>query len=515
MPMADSEAPLRFGTAGLRGPMRAGPGGMNVCTVAQATWAVAQLLIGRGRAGATVVVGRDARHNSDEFAIAAAEVFAAQGFSVQLLPDPLPTPVLAYGVRALDAAAGVQITASHNPATDNGYKLYLDAGLQVIPPTDAEIESLIATAPPGKQIPGMPVIPTGTSMVRRYVGRTAGLRRGTDQARIALTPLHGVGGEVAIEVLQAAGFDDLHTVPTQFDPDPDFPTVAFPNPEEPGATDAVLALAAEVDADIAIAFDPDADRCAVGIPTQDGWRMLTGDETGWLLGDYLLAALDPDVAAGCVVASTVVSSRMLAAIAAGYGARHVETLTGFKWLARADAQLPEHTLLFAYEEAIGYCVDPSAVRDKDGIGAAVLVCDLVAGLRAGGSSVPEALDGLARRHGVHLTSAATAHVEDAAQVMTALRRSLPARLGGAGVTTTDLASAPGNLATDALIFTGRAGDASLRLAIRPSGTEPKIKCYTEIRIAATDDLAGARTRAGELATALDADAAKLLQRGPN
>lgn len=513
--MADTEAPLRFGTAGLRGPMREGPGGMNVCTVAQASWAVAQLLIGRGRAGTTVLVGRDARHNSDDFAIATAEVFAAQGFSVQLLPDPLPTPVLAYGVRALDAAAGVQITASHNPATDNGYKLYLDAGLQVIPPTDSEIESLINAAPPGKDIPRTPVIPTGTSLVRRYAGRTAGLRRGADTARIALTPLHGVGGEIAIEVLTAAGFDDLHTVPTQFDPDPDFPTVTFPNPEEPGATDAVLALAAEVDADIAIAFDPDADRCAVGIPTITGWRMLTGDETGWLLGDYLLAALDPDVAAGCVVASTVVSSRMLAAIAAGYRARHVETLTGFKWLARADAQLPQHTLLFAYEEAIGYCVDPSAVRDKDGIGAAVLVCDLVAGLRAIGSSVPEALDDLARRHGVHLTSTVSAHVDDAAAAMTALRSAAPERLAGIGVTVTDLASTPGRMRTDALIFTGSAGDASVRLAIRPSGTEPKIKCYTEIHIAPTDDLTGARAHAGELATALNADAAKLLQRGPN
>ena len=240
-----------------------------------------------------------------------------------------------------------------------------------------------------------------------------------------------MGGEVALEVLRQAGFDDVHTVATQFAPDPDFPTVPFPNPEEPGATDAVLALAAEVDADVAIALDPDADRCAVGIPADAGWRMLSGDETGWLLGDYLLSQLDPDVAAGSVVASSVVSSGMLAAIAADYGARHVETLTGFKWLARADADLPGHTLVYAYEEAIGHCVDPSAVRDKDGISAAVLVCDLVAALKDQGSSVPEALDALARRHGVAPdVGADRARVDDAAAVMTRLRGALPARLGG-------------------------------------------------------------------------------------
>ena len=227
--------------------------------------------------------------------------------------------------------------------------------------------------------------PTDTEPARHYMARAAGVRLGSAAARVALTPLHGVGGEVALEVLRQAGFDDVHTVATQFAPDPDFPTVPFPNPEEPGATDAVLALAAEVDADVAIALDPDADRCAVGVPADAGWRMLSGDETGWLLGDYLLSQLDPDVAAASVVASSVVSSGMLAAIAADYGARHVETLTGFKWLARADAGLPGHTLVYAYEEAIGHCVDPSAVRDKDGISAAVLM--LRSGCRAEGSGL--------------------------------------------------------------------------------------------------------------------------------
>ncbi len=357
--------------------------------------------------------------------------------------------------------------------------------------------------------------PTGTELARHYMARAAGVRLGSAAARVALTPLHGVGGEVALEVLRQAGFDDVHTVATQFAPDPDFPTVPFPNPEEPGVTDAVLALAAEVDADVAIALDPDADRCAVGIPADAGWRMLSGDETGWLLGDYLLSQLDPDVAAASVVASSVVSSGMLAAIAADYGARHVETLTGFKWLARADADLPGHTLVYAYEEAIGHCVDPSAVRDKDGISAAVLICDLVAALKDQGSSVPEALDSLARRHGVHLTSALTAPVDDAAAVMTRLRGALPARLGGFDVTVTDLSTRPDPGATDALIFAGGRDHESIRVAVRPSGTEPKIKCYIEIRVAPDDDVDAARARAEARRHEVTADAGDLLQRGPN
>ena len=409
----------------------------------------------------------------------------------------------------------MQITASHNPPTDNGYKLYFDGGLQIVSPTDREIEAVIAAAPPAEDIVSEAVLPADTELARHYMGRAAGVRRGSDAARVALTPLHGVGGEVALEVLRQAGFDDVHTVATQFAPDPDFPTVSFPNPEEPGATDAVLALAAEVDADVAIALDPDADRCAVGIPTDAGWRMLSGDETGWLLGDYLLSRLDPDVAACSVVASSMVSSAMLAAIATDYGARHVETLTGFKWLARADADLPGHTLVYAYEEAIGHCVDPSAVRDKDGISAAVLVCDLVATLKDQGSSVPEALDTLARRHGVHLTSALTAPVDDAAAVMTQLRGALPARLGGFDVTVTDLSTRPGPDATDALIFTGGRERESVRVAVRPSGTEPKIKCYIEIRVAPADDVPAARAVAEARRQAVTGEAEELLQRGPN
>ena len=511
-------APLTFGTAGLRGPMRDGEGGMNTSAVLRASWAVAQVLKSRGLAGSTVVVGRDARHHSAEFALAAAEVFAAQGFSVHLLPDPLPTPIVAYSARRLRAAAGVQITASHNPPTDNGYKLYTDGGMQIVSPTDREIESTMAAAPPAEEIERTPVLPTDTAMVHEYLERVSGLRRGTGSARIALTALHGVGGDLAVQSLQLVGFDDIHTVTTQLHPDPDFPTVAFPNPEEPGAADAVLALAAEVDADIAIALDPDADRCAIGIPDKDGWRMLSGDETGWLLGDYLLSQLDPDSAASSVVASTVVSSRMLAAIAADFGAHHVETLTGFKWLARADAELPGQTLLYAYEEAIGHCVDPAAVRDKDGLSAAVLLCDLIATLKAQGSSVPQALDTLARRHGVHLTSAISAHVDDAAAVMATLRSGPPARLCDVDVSVDDLSVRHGIDRTDALIFTGAHDGMRLRLAIRPSGTEPKIKGYIEIRMDPADDLAAARRDAVQWQAAVTAEARGLLgapQRGPN
>ncbi len=478
--------PLTFGTAGLRGPVRGGPDAMNVAVVSRATWAVARVLAERG----LVIVGRDARHGSAVFATVTAEVLAAEGFSVLLLPGPVPTPVVAFAVRHTGAAAGVQITASHNPAADNGYKLYFEGGIQIVSPTDRRIETAMAAAPPADRIARKPVAPADTDLLERYIERAAAVRRGAGSVRVALTPLHGVGGAVAVETLRRAGFDQVHTVGAQFAPDPDFPTVAFPNPEESGATDALLALAADTRADVAIALDPDADRCAVGIPTAAGWRMLSGDETGWLLGDYILSH---ERSGAAVVASTVVSSRMLAAIAAEYGATHVETLTGFKWLARADADVPGGTLVYAYEEAIGHCVDPDAVRDKDGISAAVLVCDLVATLKGRGRSVSDALDDLARRHGVHDVAAVSRRVaatDQAAELMRRLRAAPPSRLAGFAATTTDI--------TDALIFAGGDGETSARVVVRPSGTEPKLKCYLEIRCAPTDDLRSARERARAL-----------------
>ncbi|MEE6135015.1 phospho-sugar mutase [Mycobacterium sp. 050128] len=482
--------PLTFGTAGLRGPVRGGPDAMNVAVVSRATWAVAQVLTDRGLAGSQVIVGRDARHGSAIFATVTAEVLAAEGFSVLLLPGAVPTPVVAYAVRHTGAAAGIQITASHNPPADNGYKVYFDGGIQIISPTDTEIETAMATSPPADQIARKPVAAADTELVARYIERAAGVRRASGSVRVALTPLHGVGGAVAVETLHRAGFEQVHTVGAQYAPDPDFPTVAFPNPEEPGAADALLTLAAEIDADVAIALDPDADRCAVGIPTAAGWRMLSGDETGWLLGDYILAH---DRSDNAVVASTIVSSRMLAQIAGHYGATHVETLTGFKWLARADSTVPGGSLVYAYEEAIGHCVDPAAVRDKDGISAAVLVCDMVASAKQQGRSIPDGLDELARVYGVHEVAAVSRRVADSTEavaLMARLRADPPTQLAGFAATLTDI--------TDALIFTAGDDDTSIRVVVRPSGTEPKLKCYLEIGCAASDELTSSRTYAAAL-----------------
>ncbi|BBY65307.1 phospho-sugar mutase [Mycolicibacterium helvum] len=483
--------PLTFGTAGLRGPVRGGPDAMNLAVVLRVSWALARVLTDRHLGGSTVVVGRDARHGSAQFAVAAAEVFAAQGFSVITWEHPVPTPVVAFAVRSTGAAAGVQITASHNPPGDNGYKVYLDGGLQIISPADRDIEAAIASAPLADQIARMPAQPSDDTLIAAYIARAVTLRRTSQgRPRVALTAMHGVGGELAVHTLQAAGFDDVHTVASQFAPDPDFPTVSFPNPEEPGAADALLELAEQVEADVAIALDPDADRCAVGIPVGDGWRMLSGDETGWLLGDYILSTLPPEQAATSVVASSVVSSQLLGLIAADYGARHVETLTGFKWLARADAGLPGYRLVYAYEEAIGHCVDPAAVRDKDGISAAVLVCDLMTHHAAQGSSIPAALDRLAVRHGVHTTAAVSRRVADpseAAAMMARLRTAPPAELAGFPVQVTEQA--------DAVFLTGGNQQTSVRVVVRPSGTEPKVKCYTEVGQAVSTDLADARSRA--------------------
>ncbi len=491
--------PLTFGTAGLRGPLRGGPNGMNLAVVLRTTWAVATVLRDRGLAGQHVVVGRDTRNGSEQFALAAAEALAAQGFPVMLMFAAVPTPVVAFTVRHTGAAAGIQITASHNPPTDNGYKVYFDGGFPIVPPTDREIERAIREAPHADEIPRRPVTLSGVEEVQHYVDRAAHVRHTHGSVRVALTPLHGVGGEFVMDALVRAGFADVHVVESQFAPDPDFPTVTFPNPEEPGAVDALLKLAADVDAEIAVALDPDADRCAVGVPTPQGWRMLSGDETGWLLGDYILSQIEPGpVSEATVVASSVVSSRMLAAIATDHGATHVETLTGFKWLSRADVELPGCTLVYAYEEAIGHCVDPGAVRDKDGISAAVLACDLVAALRDQGRTVLDALDDLAVRHGVHTTTAVSRRVADAdgaAAMMARLRATPPRRLAGFEMTVTDLLGERGQRGTDALVFFGGDDQNWVRMVVRPSGTEPKVKSYIEVRCAGLGDLEATRAKA--------------------
>jgi phosphomannomutase len=494
--------PLTFGTAGLRGPLRGGPNGMNLAVVLRTTWAVARVLKDRRLGGSHVIVGRDARHGSEEFALAAAEVLAAQGFPVVLMFAAVPTPVVAFAVRHSGAAAAIQITASHNPPSDNGYKVYFEGGFPIVPPTDQEIERAVAEAPYADEIPRQRVEPTGVDLVQRYSDRAAHVRHTHGSVRVAFTPLHGVGGEFALDALVRAGFSDVHVVESQFAPDPDFPTVSFPNPEEPGAADALLQLAADVDAEIAIALDPDADRCAIGVPTPAGWRMLSGDETGWLLGDYILSQFEPGpVSEATLVASSVVSSRMLATIAKEHGAQHVETLTGFKWLSRADDGRPGCTLVYAYEEAIGHCVDPGAVRDKDGISAGVLACDLVAALRDQGRTMLDALDELARRHGVHTTTAVSRRVadaDDAEAAMARLRATPPDRLAGFEVKVTDLLLERGQRRTDALVFFGGDDDDWVRMVVRPSGTEPKLKSYIEVRCANVGDLEATRAKAREV-----------------
>ncbi len=482
-------APLAFGTAGLRGPVRAGPNGMNVAVVVRTTAGLAAWLRGRGDGGGTVVVGRDARFGSEDFCAAAAEVLAAAGFDARVLPRPLPTPLVAHAVRALGAVAGVQVTASHNPPADNGYKLYLTGGGQIVPPDDREIEAAIAAVGPARDVPRAPgATVLDDALTRDYLARVASLpRNDSRELRIALTPLHGVGRDTCVAALRRAGFDDVHVVESQGDPDPKFPTVDFPNPEEPGAADALLALAAEVGADLAVALDPDADRCALGVQGPDGWRMLRGDETGVLLGVHVLdgcAAPDP------LVACTIVSSQLLGTVAAARGVRHAETLTGFKWLVRAGAGL-----VYAYEEAIGHCVDPDVVRDKDGISAAVLAADLAAGLKADGRTLLDVLDDLAVAHGLHAGDQLSVRVDDPAEIatmMARLRAGLPTELDGVAVSAEDLRPE-----TDAVTLRGD----GVRVVVRPSGTEPKLKCYLEVvePVGSHDELRTARAEtAGRL-----------------
>jgi len=493
---------LSFGTAGLRGPVRAGSNGMNRAVVVRATAGVAAWLRHKGHAGGTVLVGRDARHGSEAFAAAAAEVLVAAGFSVLTLPGPLPTPVTAFLVRSLGAVAGIQVTASHNPPADNGYKVYTDDGSQIVPPDDRLIEAGIRDAPAARMVPVAPgALPVTDAQVEQYLSHVATLPRGTArELRVVLTPMHGVGGDTAVEALRRAGFVDVSLVPEQAAPDPDFPTVDFPNPEEPGAADLLLRHAEANDADLAIALDPDADRCALGVRFADGWRMLRGDETGALLGAQVLSTLDRTAHPDPLVASTIVSSSLLGSIAAAHGARHVETLTGFKWLVRAG-----DGLVFAYEEALGLCVDPDSVRDKDGIAAAVVACDLAATLKAAGRSLSDALDDLAVTHGVYLTDQVSLRFADVAGIapmVAGLRESPPSTMGGVPVT-------GDNPAPDIL----RLRAEGLRVVIRPSGTEPKVKAYLEVvePVANPAALADARAAAARRLAALRDEVAALLK----
>ncbi|MFB9766095.1 phospho-sugar mutase, partial [Nocardioides kongjuensis] len=427
---------LEFGTAGLRGALGAGPNRMNRVVVLRAAAGLAAYLLDTGTApGTPVVIGYDARHNSDVFARDTAEVMTGAGLKPLLLPRPLPTPLLAFAIRELGCAAGVMVTASHNPPQDNGYKVYLGDGSQIVPPADSEIAARIAAVGSLESIARVPLETTGgrvldDGIVDAYLDTVAAIAGdGPRDLAIVYTPLHGVGGGALPTVLETAGFAAPQVVAEQEAPDPDFPTVAFPNPEEPGAIDRAVALAERTGADLVIANDPDADRCAAAVPGPDGWRMLRGDEVGALLADHLLRAGRTGV-----YATSIVSSSLLGTMAAAHGQRYAETLTGFKWIGR----LPD--LVFGYEEALGYCVDPAHVSDKDGVSAALLLCEIAAEAKAAGRSLLDLLDDIAVTHGLHATDQLSVRVTDLGEIATAmerLRTTPPTSLGGSAVTTAD------------------------------------------------------------------------------
>jgi phosphomannomutase len=494
--------PLQFGTAGLRGPLRAGPAGMNLAVVLTAAAGLVRWLDARAVSG-PIVIGYDARHRSAEFAHATARVATGAGRPALVLPRPLPTPVLAHAVHRLDAAAGVMVTASHNPPQDNGYKVYLGAaaggpggdGAQLVPPADAEIEAAIREVGAASSVPlGAPGETLSEEIVLSYVDGAAAV---VDpfQPRdlvVAYTAMHGVGTEVCLDAMAAAGFPPPLLVAVQAQPDPEFPTVAFPNPEEPGAMDRVIELARTNDADLAIANDPDADRCAVAVPdrtTPGGWRMLRGDEVGVLLADHLMRR-----GVRGRYATTIVSSTLLSKLCAARGMPYGETLTGFKWIVRAGGG----DLVYGYEEALGYCVAPRHVRDKDGISAALLVCELAAGLKAELGTLLDRLDELAADFGVHATDQVSVRVDDLAEIallMRRLRAHPPASLLDEPVTGLDDLLP----ATDALVLRTE----SARIVVRPSGTEPKLKAYLEVVEPTADgDVPAARERAAAALSAL-------------
>ncbi|WP_262850725.1 phospho-sugar mutase [Mumia quercus] len=494
---------LVFGTAGLRGPLGAGPTRMNRVVVAQAAAGLSAYLREHAGGSPTLVVGYDARHNSAVFARDTCEIAQAAGVRALLLPEPLPTPVLAFAIQHLGASAGVMVTASHNPPQDNGYKVYLGDGSQIVPPADVDIADAIAAVGPVDALPRDTSYEVLSDEVRAaYVAAVAALPApGPRDLVAAYTPLHGVGLATTADVVRTAGFAALHVVEEQAQPDPDFPTVAFPNPEEPGATDLLLALADRVGADLAIANDPDADRCAVAVPTASGWHQLSGDEVGVLLADFLLRRGTTGT-----YATTIVSSSLLGRLAEAYGQPYAETLTGFKWIGRVPG------LAYGYEEALGYAAAPDIARDKDGISAAVRVLELAAELRAEGRTLRDRLDEIAARFGLHATDQLSVRVEDLsliAAAMARLRTTPPTVLGGYAVARVDdLATGSATLPpTDGLRLVLAEGG---RVVVRPSGTEPKLKCYLEVVVPTDDGVDAARIAAAARLDAIRTDLAVAL-----
>jgi len=470
---------LQFGTAGLRGPNGPGPSCMNRAVVGRAAAGIAAYMKARGMT--RVVIGRDARHGSTEYALESAEIFSGAGMEVFLLPRALPTPVLAYATTALKADVGVMVTASHNPPQDNGYKVYIGpdadgityASSQIVNPTDGFIAREIAAITTLKsQLRGKSWTVLDEALINKYVQRTAELGKNPGSLKIVYTAMHGVGTQTLAEVFKVAGFPDLILVGEQADPDPDFPTVAFPNPEEPGAIDLALATARTHGADLVIANDPDADRCAAAIKDRSGeWRMLRGDELGVIFGEWI-ARTSPRGTFG----NSIVSSSILRKISAHYGINFQEVLTGFKWLAKIE------DLAFGYEEAIGYAVDSETVNDKDGISAAIFLAQIATDLALEGKDLNDLLDEVWQRHGFHATEQISIRVSDMSAItslLAGLRSNPPHEIAGRAVESIDDLAAPtdGLPPTDGIRLWLAGG---VRIIIRPSGTEAKLKCYIEV-----------------------------------
>jgi len=468
---------LEFGTAGLRGALGPGPSRMNRAVVSKTALGLGKFM--KDRNLRSIVIGRDARYGSEDFTRDTAEIMSGFGFDVYVLPRPLPTPVLAYAVKKLGCDVGVMVTASHNPPQDNGYKVYLGGrvdgidynGSQIISPTDNNISKEISLAPNlnlAKRKTNWQIVKE--EVVESYISKTAALINPKTKIKIVYTPLHGVGKETIVKVFDRAGLN-LSLVGAQAEPDPEFPTVKFPNPEEPGAIDLSLKLAAELDADLVIANDPDADRCAIAI-NDNGWRMLRGDEVGALLGEYLSRKYKGNL----VFANSIVSSSILGKIAKAHQIRFHETLTGFKYLSKVEG------LRFGYEEALGYSVDPDSVNDKDGISAAAILAEMAAERKSNGSSLAEMLNEIWDSYGFHGTrqiSIRTSQVEEIENIMKKLRTHLPQQLGNFTVTQFDDLEHP----SDGLPPTNGVRiwlNGKYRVIVRPSGTEPKIKCYIEV-----------------------------------
>ncbi|MBP5869482.1 phospho-sugar mutase [Streptomyces sp. LBUM 1478] len=492
---------LQFGTAGLRGELGAGPMRMNRSVVIRAAAGLAAYLNQQGAGGGLVVIGYDARHKSADFARDTAAVMTGAGLRAAVLPRPLPTPVLAFAIRHLGAVAGVEVTASHNPPRDNGYKVYLGDGSQIVPPADAGIAAEIDAV---RSLDDVPRPDAGwdtldDSVLDAYLARTdAVLSPGSPRAaRTVYTAMHGVGKDTLLAAFARAGFPEPVLVAEQAEPDPDFPTVAFPNPEEPGAMDLAFAKARETDPDLIVANDPDADRCAAAVRDGADWRMLRGDEVGALLASHLVAR-----GVQGTFAESIVSSSLLGRIAEKAGLPYEETLTGFKWIARVEG------LRYGYEEALGYCVDPEGVRDKDGITAALLITELASRLKEEGRTLLDLLDDIAVEHGLHATDQLSVRVEDLsviARAMERLRERPPTALAGLTVTTAeDLTRGTDRLPpTDGLRYTLDGA----RVIVRPSGTEPKLKCYLEVVVPVADHagLPAARAKATDLLAGIKRD----------